>query len=496
MNFLKEKKAMIKAAKDVSEIFEVLSPYWNHVDYGLLERITMEFGDGSVKREVSAYISCLIQFEKDTTVQKFVDAICDDRQIPDEFRTILIKLDRKPSKCTLYDIRKFKESLACRSSGNAYSIYLKKIGTGSIMVTLAVPSEVVHVFVEGIQDLQYEEDAHIESLWVKGHYGPASSLSESDSTIDLWTPVALLSRPHSPPIYKPPPPYDALAFRSNLTPEFVTSSVSDEEDALSCPPTPTVSDAWSEGEESGYNQHLPSPLTPPIVCSPSEEISVSAQPQSPDVLIPEHILCRFDSMSTLSRESLISHLSSQADSGYLSSSSTSAFSRESMLSLLSDSYPSLLSLTVERRDQSDLSPQGGDEIDDVMLMAIGCLMHQENCQIPKCPCKEVKERFQHVMIQTHAHRQKEAERVVDEAQRGDSDPTDRRQQLRISLSSQNFNKDVHAHYHMTSRSHIRSSDGREATSSRSLYPFCQHHRTSSTAARDFTLCQQPSSPLP
>jgi hypothetical protein len=113
-------------------------------------------------------------------------------------------------------------------------------------------------------------------------------------------------------------------------------------------------------------------------------------------------------------------------------------------------------------DRTHLSNEpDGSEIGDMMLMAIGCLMHQENCQIPKCPCKEVKERFQHLMPQTRAHRQKEAERVVDEAQRGDLDPTDRRQQLRISLSSQNFNKDIHAHYHMTSRSHIRSSDGRK-----------------------------------
>ena len=36
---------------------------------------------------------------------------------------------------------------------------------------------------------------------------------------------------------------------------------------------------------------------------------------------------------------------------------------------------------------------------------------------------------------------------------------DRRQQMRLSLSSQNFSPDIHAHYHMTSRSHIRHSGG-------------------------------------
>ena len=247
MHFLKEKKALIKAEKDVSEIFEVLNPYWNHVDYGLLERITMEFGDGNVKREMKAYISRLIQFEKDTTVQKFVDATCDDRQIPPEFRTILIKLKRKPSDCTLYDIRIFKESLSCRASFNAYSVYLKKVGISSILVTLAVPSESVRGFVEAIQDLQFETDAHIESLWVHGHYSAVPSLSESDSNIHLWTQVALLSRPHSPPPYKPPPPYPNSELQQRST---TSSGVCLDVFITGCPPIRELSEDDSSSSPS------------------------------------------------------------------------------------------------------------------------------------------------------------------------------------------------------------------------------------------------------
>ena len=51
--------------------------------------------------------------------------------------------------------------------------------------------------------------------------------------------------------------------------------------------------------------------------------------------------------------------------------------------------------------------------------------------------------------------------MVEEMQSGHLDPTSRRQQIRISLSSQNFSKDIHAHYHMTSHSHIRTSDGKQ-----------------------------------
>ena len=60
-----------------------------------------------------------------------------------------------------------------------------------------------------------------------------------------------------------------------------------------------------------------------------------------------------------------------------------------------------------------------------------------------------------------SHMHKEAGKVIKESQRGDFDPTGRRQQMRISLASQDISKDIHPHYHMTSRSHIRQSDGRQ-----------------------------------
>ena len=98
-------------------------------------------------------------------------------------------------------------------------------------------------------------------------------------------------------------------------------------------------------------------------------------------------------------------------------------------------------------------------MDRILLEAVGCLMHQENCRIARCPCRDVKKRFQHIIPQSRLHIQQEAARVTEEVQSGRFDPTDRRQQMRLSLSSQNFSPDIHAHYHMTSRSHIRQSTG-------------------------------------
>lgn len=50
---------------------------------------------------MKAYISDLIQFEKGTTIQSYVDAMCDN---PFEFRDVIIEMGREPTECTLYDI--------------------------------------------------------------------------------------------------------------------------------------------------------------------------------------------------------------------------------------------------------------------------------------------------------------------------------------------------------------------------------------------------------
>ena len=134
-------------------------------------------------------------------------------------------------------------------------------------------------------------------------------------------------------------------------------------------------------------------------------------------------------------------------------------------------------------------PDGGDGggvIDKVLLTAVGCLMHQENCRIPRCPCRQVKERFRHLLPQTRSYMQKEAGKVMEGSSRGEFDPTDRRQQMRLSLTSQNISGKVHPHYHMTSHSHIRQSRGmrrvlqRKRSRSVDLTPVAEQPESSAT----------------
>ena len=135
--------------------------------------------------------------------------------------------------------------------------------------------------------------------------------------------------------------------------------------------------------------------------------------------------------------------------------------------------------------------EGVEIIDEFLLMTFGCLLHQENCQIPRCPCKKVKERFRHFLPQARVYKQREAEKVIEEDSRGEFDASDRKGQMRLSLMSQNLNEEIHPHYHMTSRSHICQSHGmkkvlqRRRSRSMDLTPVAEHPESTTTPGMHF-----------
>ena len=184
MHFLKEEKDRFKAAQDVSEIFDILDPYWNYFDYKLLEHLIAQFGNDTLKQTMREYVSDLEQFEKETSIQDYLDATSNSHEIPPELHTVIIEMDRKATECTLYDIRQFKESLANKSSLSAYTMYLKNLGTSSIIVTLAFPEDVLDVIIEELLEATFLDTHKILSVHIPDlMLGPASglcALSDSD----------------------------------------------------------------------------------------------------------------------------------------------------------------------------------------------------------------------------------------------------------------------------------------------------------------------------
>ena len=141
--FLKREKDRIIKAKDTDEIFDILEHHWNYIDYVFLECLINTFGTIELRREMKRYISELGQLEKKMIVQDFDSAAQDKRNLPAHFETITVTHFKDPAKCSLYEVRQFRNEVVKRSTLTEYTVYMDLKGTtcGSVKIFLAYPPE-------------------------------------------------------------------------------------------------------------------------------------------------------------------------------------------------------------------------------------------------------------------------------------------------------------------------------------------------------------------
>ena len=138
---LVDENISILLAESVSVIFTILKPYSNYMNYGLHQLMINKFGDSSLKGKMGGYTLELEKFEMETTVDDFAAASPDSFEIPEHFRSVVIKIKKDASKCTLYDVRKFIISTAKKSSLSPYVLMLQKVCVNTVIVHLGVPRQ-------------------------------------------------------------------------------------------------------------------------------------------------------------------------------------------------------------------------------------------------------------------------------------------------------------------------------------------------------------------
>ena len=163
--FLETKKQEIEKAKSVSEIFEILRRHWNYGDYVLLQRLVQEFGDSALQSEMGEYVVALEKFEKETTIQDFSRAKPGDQDVPYDFSEAVLKLNKDPSKCTLYEVRQLVESLAISACLDQYVMFLSGHFSGSVIMKLAFPSVVLDLIISAL-NTAFLETHHIISVTI------------------------------------------------------------------------------------------------------------------------------------------------------------------------------------------------------------------------------------------------------------------------------------------------------------------------------------------
>ena len=137
--FLQKKKRKIIRAKGVQAVFDILDPYWNYVDYSLLDYIVKKYCDSTVKKQMKKYKCKLHKFEKETSVKDYTLAVPDDRRFPQDLSALTATLNIDGEKCSLYSIRRIKESIAEQASLQQYAVYTKDVHASSVVLTIAFP---------------------------------------------------------------------------------------------------------------------------------------------------------------------------------------------------------------------------------------------------------------------------------------------------------------------------------------------------------------------
>ena len=138
--FFDEKIVKIYEAADTRMVFLILGRYCSYYNYEILHELIQRFCDGALKERMISYREKIESFEKKTTVDVYADAISAPKNLLLEFSQMTLKINKRSSECTLYEIRRVKEEIADKSSIYWYNVYVERIANGSVVVVARFPS--------------------------------------------------------------------------------------------------------------------------------------------------------------------------------------------------------------------------------------------------------------------------------------------------------------------------------------------------------------------
>ena len=131
-------------ARDISELFEYLWPYYSYIDCGVLEAIinSKRFKlDKQLQEDMSSYKQQLEDFKESTTLTEFKKAVekafIPNPQVTSTTREVVIKINRHWGKKTLENFKTLVNHMFHQRMAHI------RVEEGSICVTLLVPQSVV-----------------------------------------------------------------------------------------------------------------------------------------------------------------------------------------------------------------------------------------------------------------------------------------------------------------------------------------------------------------
>ena len=140
----------LRKAQDMTDLFFELGEYWDPLNYFLLERLLLR---PTTKNLFASHLmhvydhlrECMVNYTKDmeffrkhTDVNVYCSCVLKAKrpqQVPPGFRELVKKKDFK----TLEDVERFRQELAADHKLVDFLVFLKKIETGSVILTFWIP---------------------------------------------------------------------------------------------------------------------------------------------------------------------------------------------------------------------------------------------------------------------------------------------------------------------------------------------------------------------
>ena len=143
--FFQRNEDDLLVARNMDKIFAILRRYCSYCNYEILQEVVRKFCQSLLQRRMQEYCKCLEIFEKATAINVYLEAISAGIVLSSEFAKMVMIIKKPASVCTLYNIRKLKETIAERASLHSYSVYIGDITESSVRVVLGFPASCVEM---------------------------------------------------------------------------------------------------------------------------------------------------------------------------------------------------------------------------------------------------------------------------------------------------------------------------------------------------------------
>ena len=162
---------LISRAESLLEVFGHLAPHWNFLDYGLLEHVVTELGNGEVRQSMRRYIHKLTMFRKSVTVSEFRKLWPHEMDPPPESSKLVIKLNRTQSQLTLQDIEELRLDVAKSYSLVTLALRYGAYKGGSVVLTWFIPSPIAPQLVQDVKNggSGFLKEHSITEVSIDGH---------------------------------------------------------------------------------------------------------------------------------------------------------------------------------------------------------------------------------------------------------------------------------------------------------------------------------------